>query len=138
MIQALEMGVVLVGLSRSDVVDVCVMLSAHWSKALHRSARGVTTDPGSIPGCFTTIRDWEFHRVAHNWPSVVRLITTTLYPSVTPLSSYLLNDVCTQNSNGPVSSRRKLLLSSLQTGRLKHCFNGSIYCLSSTLRFTAR
>ena len=47
-----------------------------WSKALHLSARGITTDPGSIPGCITTGRDWshrvQSHRVAHNWPSVVR------------------------------------------------------------------
>ena len=28
-------------------------------KALHLSARGVTTDPGSIPGCITTGRDWH-------------------------------------------------------------------------------
>ena len=41
-----------------------------WSKALHLSARGVTTDPGSIPGCITTGCDWESHRVA---PSVVRV-----------------------------------------------------------------
>uniref|UniRef100_A0A8C7HZ56 G protein-coupled receptor 155 n=1 Tax=Oncorhynchus kisutch TaxID=8019 RepID=A0A8C7HZ56_ONCKI len=39
------------------------------SNALHHSARGVTTDPGSIiTGC-----DRESHRVAHNWPSVVRV-----------------------------------------------------------------
>ena len=37
------------------------------SKALHLSARGITTDPGSIPGCFTTSRDQESHRAAHNW-----------------------------------------------------------------------
>jgi hypothetical protein len=34
------------------------------SKALHHSARGVTTDLGSIPGCITTGRDRESHRVA--------------------------------------------------------------------------
>ena len=28
---------------------------AQRSKALHLSARGVTTDPGSIPGCITMI-----------------------------------------------------------------------------------
>ena len=44
---------------------------AQWSKALHLSARGVTTDPGLIPGCITTGRDWESHRVAYNWPSVI-------------------------------------------------------------------
>ena len=27
------------------------------SKALHLNANGVTTDPGSIPGCITTGRD---------------------------------------------------------------------------------
>jgi hypothetical protein len=46
---------------------------AQQSQALHFSARGVTTDPGSIPGCITTGRDWESHRAAHNWPSVVRI-----------------------------------------------------------------
>ena len=35
---------------------------AQRSKALHLSARGVTTDPGLIPGCITTGRDWESHR----------------------------------------------------------------------------
>ena len=43
------------------------------SKVLHISARGVTTDPGSIPGCMTTGRDWESHKAAHNWPSVFRV-----------------------------------------------------------------
>jgi hypothetical protein len=42
-----------------------------WSKALHLSARGVTTDPGSIPDCITTGCDWESQRAAHNWTSVV-------------------------------------------------------------------
>ena len=31
---------------------------AQRSKALHLSARGVITDPGLIPGCMTTGRDW--------------------------------------------------------------------------------
>jgi hypothetical protein len=43
------------------------------SKALHLSAKGVTTDPGSIPGCITTGSDWQSHTAAHNWPSVVRV-----------------------------------------------------------------
>ena len=43
------------------------------SKALHCSAWGVTTDPGLIPGCMTTGRDWESHRAVHNWPSVVQV-----------------------------------------------------------------
>ena len=43
------------------------------SKALNLSARRVTTDPGSIPGCITTGRVWESHREAHNWTSVVRV-----------------------------------------------------------------
>uniref|UniRef100_A0A8C8JIR8 RNA helicase n=1 Tax=Oncorhynchus tshawytscha TaxID=74940 RepID=A0A8C8JIR8_ONCTS len=43
------------------------------SKALHLSARGVTTDPGMIPGCITTGHDRESHRVALNWPSVIRV-----------------------------------------------------------------
>jgi hypothetical protein len=46
---------------------------AQRSKALHLSARGVTTDPGLIPGCITPGRDWECHRAAHNWPSAVRV-----------------------------------------------------------------
>jgi hypothetical protein len=29
------------------------------SKALHLSARSVTTDPGLTPGCITTSSDWE-------------------------------------------------------------------------------
>ena len=37
-----------------------------WSKALHLSARGVTTVPGSNPGYITSGRDWESHRAAHN------------------------------------------------------------------------
>ena len=48
---------------------------AQLSKALHLSARGVTTDPGSIPGCITTGCDWESHRAVHNWPSVIRVWT---------------------------------------------------------------
>ena len=44
---------------------------AQQSKALHGSARGITTDPGLIPGCVTAGRDLETHEVAHNWPSVV-------------------------------------------------------------------
>jgi hypothetical protein len=43
------------------------------SKALHLSARGVTTDPGSILGCITTGRDRESHSAAHFWLSVVRV-----------------------------------------------------------------
>uniref|UniRef100_A0A8C7FGJ8 RNA helicase n=1 Tax=Oncorhynchus kisutch TaxID=8019 RepID=A0A8C7FGJ8_ONCKI len=43
------------------------------SKALHLSARRVTTDPGMIPGCITTGHDRESHRVALNWPSVIRV-----------------------------------------------------------------
>ena len=44
-----------------------------WSKALHLSARGVTTDPGLIPGWITTGRDWGAHLAAHNCPSGVRV-----------------------------------------------------------------
>ena len=43
------------------------------SKALHLSARGVITVHFSNPGCITSGRDWESHRMAHNWPSVVRV-----------------------------------------------------------------
>jgi hypothetical protein len=45
---------------------------AQWFKALHLGARGVTTDPGSIPGCMTTSCDRKSNREAHNWPNVVR------------------------------------------------------------------
>jgi hypothetical protein len=31
---------------------------AQRSKALHLSAKGVTTIPGSNPGCITSVRDW--------------------------------------------------------------------------------
>jgi hypothetical protein len=53
-------------------------LTPEWSKALrskalHLSDKGVTTDPGLFPGCITTGRDWESHRAAHNWPSVVEV-----------------------------------------------------------------
>ena len=36
------------------------------SEALHLSARGVTTDPGLIPGGITIGRDWESHWAAKN------------------------------------------------------------------------
>jgi hypothetical protein len=49
------------------------ILGSQRSKALHRSARCITTDPGSILGCITTDCDRETHRVAHNWPSIVRV-----------------------------------------------------------------
>ena len=39
---------------------------AQRAKALHLSARGVTTDPGLIPGCITTGYDWESHWAVHN------------------------------------------------------------------------
>uniref|UniRef100_A0A8C8F416 Peptidyl-prolyl cis-trans isomerase n=1 Tax=Oncorhynchus tshawytscha TaxID=74940 RepID=A0A8C8F416_ONCTS len=45
---------------------------AQRSKALHFSARGVTTVPGSKPGCITTGHDWESHMAAYNWTSVNR------------------------------------------------------------------
>jgi hypothetical protein len=46
---------------------------AQRSKALHFSARGVTTVPGLNPGCITSGRDCESHRAAHNWPSIVQV-----------------------------------------------------------------
>jgi hypothetical protein len=48
-----------------------LMTAPEWSKALHLSARGITTDPGSIPGCITTGPDQESQMVVHNWPRVV-------------------------------------------------------------------
>ncbi|XP_071256359.1 uncharacterized protein [Salvelinus alpinus] len=36
---------------------------------VHRSARGVTTDPGLILGCVVADRDRENHKVAHYWHS---------------------------------------------------------------------
>ena len=44
----------------------------HRSTAPHLSARGVTTVPGSNPGCITFCCDLESHRAAHNWLSIVR------------------------------------------------------------------
>ena len=46
---------------------------AQRSKTFQLSARGVTTDPGSVPGCITIGRDLESHSAAHNWPSIVRV-----------------------------------------------------------------
>jgi hypothetical protein len=43
------------------------------SIALRCSARGVTTDPGLIPGCVAEGHDRETHEAAHNWPSFVRV-----------------------------------------------------------------
>jgi hypothetical protein len=43
---------------------------AQLCKALHLSARAITTVPGSNPGCITSGHDWKSHRAAHNWPSV--------------------------------------------------------------------
>uniref|UniRef100_A0A8C7FH31 Organic solute carrier partner 1 n=1 Tax=Oncorhynchus kisutch TaxID=8019 RepID=A0A8C7FH31_ONCKI len=34
-------------------------------------ASGVTTDPGSIPGCVAAGHDRETHQAVHNWPSIV-------------------------------------------------------------------
>ena len=51
-----------------DVFDSRV---AQRSKAPHLSARGITKDPGSIPGCITTGCNWESNRVAQNLPSFV-------------------------------------------------------------------
>ena len=42
-------------------------------KAMHLSARGVTTVPGLNPGCITSGRDWESHRATHNWPSIIQV-----------------------------------------------------------------
>ena len=33
----------------------------------------VACDSFIVPGCITTGRDWESHRAAHNWPSVVQV-----------------------------------------------------------------
>ena len=61
------------GMPLVDIPAVPGALVAQWSKVLHLSARGVATDPGSIPGCITTGRDWESHRAVHNWPSVAQV-----------------------------------------------------------------
>ena len=45
-------------------------VETHWTGL---NARGVTTDPGSFPGCATTGRGRESHRMVHNLPSVVRV-----------------------------------------------------------------
>jgi hypothetical protein len=57
------------------------------SKALHLSARGVTTVPGSNPGCITSGRDWESHRAAHNWPSVIQAVVVNKNLLLTGLPS---------------------------------------------------
>ena len=59
-------------------IDFGVSQVVQRSKALHRSARGITTDLGSIQGCITTGCDRESNRAAHNWPSVVRVRGTLL------------------------------------------------------------
>lgn len=46
---------------------------AQRPKELHRSAKGVITDLGSIQGCVAASRDWETHETAHNLSSVVRV-----------------------------------------------------------------
>jgi hypothetical protein len=56
----------------ADNVDYFKIVEAWWnpqcpqvvqqSNALHLSARGITTVPGSNPGCITSSRDWESHR----------------------------------------------------------------------------
>ena len=56
-----------------NLTHVCVFRVAQRSEALHLSNSGVTTDPGSIPGCFPTGLDRESHRAAHNWAEVVRV-----------------------------------------------------------------
>jgi hypothetical protein len=54
----------------SYTTDRCTTLQP---KALYLSTSGVITDPGSTTGGIATGRDWESHRAAHNWPSVVRV-----------------------------------------------------------------
>ena len=44
-----------------------------WHSGLRHCISEVSLQTGSIPGCITTGRDWESHRAAHNWPSVVRV-----------------------------------------------------------------
>ena len=41
---------------------------AQQFKALHRSASGITTNIGSIPGCDAAICDRETQEAAYNWP----------------------------------------------------------------------
>ena len=50
------------GVHMTDSVGPKGSRVAQGSKALHLSARSVTTDPGSIPGCITTGCDRESHR----------------------------------------------------------------------------
>jgi hypothetical protein len=62
--------------SRVSTQSVTLTLNesvAQRSKAPHLSARGDTTDPGSIAGCIPTGRDWESHRAAHIGPASPRL-----------------------------------------------------------------
>ena len=57
------------------VLQYCVigLHVAQRSKALHLSARGVTTVPGSKPGCITSVCDWQSHKAVYNWPSIGQL-----------------------------------------------------------------
>jgi hypothetical protein len=48
---------------RNVITDISGSRVMQQSKALYLSARGVTTDLGSIPGWITTGHD----RAAHNW-----------------------------------------------------------------------
>ena len=78
--ESLKLGLVsgtLVALVKSGAELLLVKHSAPWtsrvaqrSKALHCSARNITTDLGSIPGCVTASRDRETHEAAHNCPSI--------------------------------------------------------------------
>ena len=63
-----------VGINRPAIImcSIFIFWGPEWCcglKALHLNARGITTDtPGSNPG-----HDWESHRAAHNWPTVVQV-----------------------------------------------------------------
>jgi hypothetical protein len=59
--------------NRIETVLIAVLLSGQWSKALPHSTRGVTTIPGSIPGCAAAGRDRVTHEAAHNWPNAIRV-----------------------------------------------------------------
>ena len=54
----------------------CILDNANHPVFQHewtRRPRGVTTVPGSNPGCITSHRDWESHRAARDWPCVARV-----------------------------------------------------------------
>ena len=67
---------------------------AKGSKALHLNARGVTTVPGSNPGCITSGRDCESHRaggaqLAQRRPGLAIIVYKNLFYTDLPIYKYI-------------------------------------------------